>query len=76
VLTEADFERCAALMIELPWRKRRRAGCPTCSELRELGERDASEIWMRVKVTIERLQGKSPATLINRQSAVARQARA
>jgi hypothetical protein len=65
VLTEADFERCAALMMELHGDNAIARAQLRAAELRELGEQDAAEIWIQVKVTIERLQAisrRAPAT--------------
>jgi hypothetical protein len=73
VLTEADFERCAAIMIELHGDNAIVRAHLRATELRELGERDAADIWMQVQATIERLQPKSPATLVDHQMTSARQ---
>jgi hypothetical protein len=65
VLTEADFERCATLMIELHGDNASARAQLRAAELYELGEPDAGEIWMQVKVTIEHLQAirhQAPAT--------------
>jgi hypothetical protein len=37
------------------------------AELRDLGEQDAADIWMHVKVMIERVLVQSSDTLVNRQ---------
>jgi hypothetical protein len=72
VLTGADFERCAVLMVELHGDNASARAHLRAAELRELGEQDAAEIWMQVKATIERLQAKSPTLPIERQLTAAR----
>jgi hypothetical protein len=56
MLTEADFGRCAALMIDLHGDNALARAHLRATELREAGERSAAEIWVQVRVTIERLQ--------------------
>jgi hypothetical protein len=55
MLTEADFERCAALMVKLHGANAAAHAHLRAMELRELGEKDAAEIWSQVSVMIERL---------------------
>jgi hypothetical protein len=73
VLTEADFERCSALMIDLYGENAAVRAQLRASELRDLGEQEAAEIWVQVKATIERLQATSAATPVDQQSTSVRQ---
>jgi hypothetical protein len=61
MLTEVDLRRCAAVMIERHGPRAATRALLRATELYDLGDREAAEIWMHVRARIERLQAEKPA---------------